>query len=277
MLLAVLLVVQLSTTCEGKKKSKKKKATTTVAAEERPTEWSITSVEYCESCAIVVEAYASELKRIVVGKHNDLTRGGEGKVDGSKIAEELCDKLNATHSDWVYIGCMKLKQDHFSQVFKPFAGSMVGGLTMGAGLPHSAVIDKKREICTSIEACPQVSRSLRPEYPDDDCSACGVLAHEAESLTERTRIPPETSAREHNLNQLEHNLCPYLAQKFTSPSRLEDLCETILDDHLEAWAAILALRRRIRRQLGAKPSESLVAKLCGAEGARICTAPPAEL
>ena len=135
-------------------------------------------------------------------------------------------------------------------------------------------------------------------YGDGACGRCRALVALADSVTRRRRPDPSFGPTLSHLfgDALETGLCESVGLRFKTPRLLEALCEKVLDDRLDQWATSLA-SYRVARQSGRLPlsseegeaakgvgaaaansvdgdgylDETLAARLCGAEGARMCT------
>jgi len=237
------------------------------------------------------------------------------------------------YRDYVAHGCRHLVRHHYEAVFVPFSGRSSStrvhpdqaqnpNASGGGGAIDPPFLRKHKAFaCRATQSCPSPSppppqdgakNALQeatkkdedeagddPQaYGDGACGRCRALVMLADSVTRRRKPDQSFGPSLSHLfsDALETGLCESVGLRFKSPRLLEALCERVLDDHLDHWAATLA-SYRLARQSGKLPlpnegapgetaevsldgssvdgdgylDEALAARLCGAESADLCT------
>jgi len=168
------------------------------------------------------------------------------------------------------------------------ASSDAGGAEAASPAHAAARADDANDGLDAGPAASAARASAVPGGKAGRCAQCLALAAHADEVTRRRRPDPSRSMAAHFGEVLGEELCGEgLALAFDAHSSVEALCEAVVDDHAEDWAAAIADRRAKRQQSRAAAVEGglkvgggedrhadgpLSARLCGAAGAGLCSA-----
>jgi hypothetical protein len=236
--------------------------------------------DMCDACMITIEAYAEQLRKAALNR-SYLLNDKEANIDGNRVARELCEGLAVTHQEYVYFGCSKLFSEHRKEIFVPFNNQV-----KQSDISDSFVRKHKFEACRKVGSCPLELDYGDYNYKGSNCEKCTTLAVYANLFTRRFKQSSDdidnkggggggggATGLASQYTVLLDDFCKSLPLRFHKSSKLETLCEDIMDEHQAKWASLLASKRQIRKDRGGlEPSESLSAKLCGATGTKMCKA-----
>jgi hypothetical protein len=219
--LVAVALLSLPSTCDAKRKKKRTKA----PAKKAPVRVNLTELEICEGCYTYVEQYWKLMHTLKYQlAHEANKKGGKKHVDinGDQWAKKLCrTNLYDSFTLETTYACHHMKDNYWEQVVVPMREAL--------SMSQVDVLYKKREICKE-HVCGNVKVLIdkveKSHAKRSECHACKAIGHDLDFVLRREK---QTTDGE-RMQRLLEGLCKDLALRHFKPSKIEELCEIMLED-----------------------------------------------